>query len=799
MNATSTRPLRLALIGPPRWVDTEGREQELSATKLNSLLIYLACQGSGVSRGELAELFWSDSANPLHSVRQALSELRELFGDDFAPSGGYVSIPDGALVLDVQKLEELSTINDRAELEALIRGPFCAGLAFDYSQELRSWFEARERRVLEQVGASVRRIGLELLSAGRGAETQRLIDTGARIGLSAAALRQAVGLDSTVQTIRGEAAREGLGAIFALGAVSDGVQLAFVLGSDAELSQIQARASGEERANVVGVEGSRELGAGAIIGRLLDELAQQPGGAGQHPETERYRQQLQAEGERRGSGFRIADAGRALQDALLAVLDEGPLVLMLPLHRLPVPVVEVVAFALHDSDISGLTVLAHAADLRGLAGPGAYALAAGRDQFLQFVLAPELDPAQQESSESWLDLGLDWVEGNGRRRPRLLWVGTVAAAVAGGWWLSCEPAPTVAPWPEHDFIVCTGTDGDSYAFELHDAAARSFTTVSDPEMPSCMASGVGLPNGAGFVSIIRQPVANERQAAMVFDGLVGALVRVTPSADRSRRWRIEPLLSVDDYSAVRIAEPSVGGVMDQFAVQVKDPSGAYGTLVFDLDEVARGGDVVPRKVPNAGLLLDEVAIARDGRRLIWRAPDQPRLEVWVSPTLDSVPRRLIAGSTDWRVVDWIADTLWVERGRVGEAEDGSLEVGYVLESAPTEFMAITSNDWNDLGLQMSPDASRVCWFSERQGHYQGNVEWLDRATGQQAELDWPGRQGVCEWTPDGRGFFFRESVLLAEGAGSRTRLMYYEPGYDLPRVVRDVPGASTFLVDFIDR
>lgn len=131
------------------------------------LLAYLAVNGKGTTRDELAELLWPTvkKSRALHSLRQCLSSLRRNFGEDFDL---YVVVSDRTLALqnneldtDIDQLVELNRSN-KPSVDKLIHtynGNFLRGFSAR-SQEFDGWadiqrahFHAIATRILENTAS----------------------------------------------------------------------------------------------------------------------------------------------------------------------------------------------------------------------------------------------------------------------------------------------------------------------------------------------------------------------------------------------------------------------------------------------------------------------------------------------------------------------------------------------------------------------------------------------------------------------------------------------------------------------
>lgn len=119
------------------------------------------------------------------------------------------------------------------------------------------------------------------------------------------------------------------------------------------------------------------------------------------------------------------------------------------------------------------------------------------------------------------------------------------------------------------------------------------------------------------------------------------------------------------------------------------------------------------------------------------------------------PRALIGG-----------DTLLVEVERVGENEDGSLELALISLANPDSVIPITQNDWNDHAAKVSADGRYVAWISEEFGHYRSYAVVLDRLEDRRARIVVDGRVAALHFQGSGEG-------LLVDVHGSEGRETQY--------------------------
>ncbi len=136
----------LYALGEARLVDgpVVPRRKELA------LLAYVACQApKAVRREELAALFWGEreGSKARQSLRQALLELRRAIGPSLEVGPDRVSLPAGAITLDVALFEEDLTHGRLEQGVARWEGDFLEGFDDLGTEPFRIWLEAERQRL----------------------------------------------------------------------------------------------------------------------------------------------------------------------------------------------------------------------------------------------------------------------------------------------------------------------------------------------------------------------------------------------------------------------------------------------------------------------------------------------------------------------------------------------------------------------------------------------------------------------------------------------------------------------------
>lgn len=770
---SSSAPLTLSVVGPPV-ITRDGQASEVSLRKPLALLVYVAAVGHTVSRERIARLFWPDARRQAHSVRQALWQLRSQLDLDLAPNDSAVRVTDQQLVLDLAELGSIQAASDAPRLRQRVRGAFCEGLDFSYSPELQDWFDDFRHRALGQLAAASRRVAAELVSEGRADEARDLIQHVAVAGLSQVELRNAVfsGLD-----LLPEPGATQVGSVLLrdrIAALGDQTtqRLILVQGEAESVRHAVADACDrrEEPISLVDFSVEPAEGEARALGRLLDTLGSRPGGLGRSPRVEALRAVLGDPGAAKTALEDRGDVGWILGDAIDAVRDETPTVLLLGMTDLPLPFVDLVARSLRNGRMEGLLVVAWSPRAVDLVGPCAGALATSAEAVNRIDLRPQ--PS----------IGLPKPR---PRRVRALVATMVAVAVIVVGWVSRTQveADPAFPLPPHDLVLCTDVDGSPRLY-FRSLAGGFIERVSTEGFAGCGSRGLWLPtlNRLAFMSPVAGPPA------------VRDTLAPQPSVELELSIFEPGATPREDWSSRRLVESALPHLLDmdhQRALQERwllvwslDDAGRYSVAVVDardetVTQVASHLDVEPEARWHAERPL-----------LLWSVEQDGRGEIWGSSWPNIAPRPMLASNLPLRVRGSRGDTILVERGEFGDQEDGGLEIGFMRLSEPNAFEPLTNNDHNDHDASWSSDGRFLCWTSEERGHFASNVRLLDRETGELYVLDSETRRGFCEFAPDNRGIFFREY------RGEATEIRYYEPGMPEPMVVSDLPGQN-LLVDFV--
>ena len=172
-------------LGPLRFQDTAGRERRPTTRKTAMLAAYLAIHpGKRFSREAIAELLWGDKdeGRARHSLSQALSDLKNTFGDKLVGSDSqFVWSAADAVTADVGRLASIVPASaSRGELElfeTLHQGEFLQG--YDFGQPgLSNWLAAERERLRQRLHEALGRL-LECRLHAR--EYDAALETGQRV------------------------------------------------------------------------------------------------------------------------------------------------------------------------------------------------------------------------------------------------------------------------------------------------------------------------------------------------------------------------------------------------------------------------------------------------------------------------------------------------------------------------------------------------------------------------------------------------------------------------------------------
>ncbi|MBT6095510.1 MAG: tetratricopeptide repeat protein [Rhodospirillaceae bacterium] len=154
----------LRLLGGLEILNAAGEPVSIPGRKLQALLVFLATnRNSPPTRDALVGMFWPDrfDQQARQSLRQSISRLRKIFGDDDNPvlqsEGNHVSLDDLAVEIDVRTFERLiknGSADALSEALALYKGPLADGVHVD-GLNFQEWIGLERTRLHEMACAAL--------------------------------------------------------------------------------------------------------------------------------------------------------------------------------------------------------------------------------------------------------------------------------------------------------------------------------------------------------------------------------------------------------------------------------------------------------------------------------------------------------------------------------------------------------------------------------------------------------------------------------------------------------------------
>ncbi len=142
--------LELDLLGPVRLLSDGSTVAGRAAHRKNvALLAYLALARSRIAtREQLIGVLWPEKIDQAarQSLRQALSDLRSELGEDVITTSSEGLTMGAAVVVDVDRRDELHAAGELAAAAALVRGSFMAGFAVTGENAWDDWMMSQRQR-----------------------------------------------------------------------------------------------------------------------------------------------------------------------------------------------------------------------------------------------------------------------------------------------------------------------------------------------------------------------------------------------------------------------------------------------------------------------------------------------------------------------------------------------------------------------------------------------------------------------------------------------------------------------------
>ena len=139
--------LRLLTFGGLALERDDGPAPRLRPQRLAILAVLAGAGRHGVSRERLAALFWPDSDDPRHSLRQALYALRHEVAAEVVAGDGVLSLDPRVVNSDVIEFRAALAAGDRPAAALLAVGPFLHNFALPSSPEFERWAD-EERAII---------------------------------------------------------------------------------------------------------------------------------------------------------------------------------------------------------------------------------------------------------------------------------------------------------------------------------------------------------------------------------------------------------------------------------------------------------------------------------------------------------------------------------------------------------------------------------------------------------------------------------------------------------------------------
>lgn len=147
--------LRVRLLGRPG-LEHDGESRRLEGHKPWALLTYLLLEPRAPTRRELAELLWSETDDPLGSLRWSLSQVRKAMNPpaEIGERDGRIKIDAEVLVVDAGEL--LRGEWDETSIDDLVRGELLEGMSFGEAPSFDTWLQVQRARVATSAADALR-------------------------------------------------------------------------------------------------------------------------------------------------------------------------------------------------------------------------------------------------------------------------------------------------------------------------------------------------------------------------------------------------------------------------------------------------------------------------------------------------------------------------------------------------------------------------------------------------------------------------------------------------------------------
>ena len=148
-------PLRVRLLGRPG-LEHDGESRRLEGHKPWALLTYLLLEPRAPTRRELADLLWSETDDPLGSLRWSLSQVRKAINPpaEIAERDGRIKIDAEVLVVDAGELVRGEW--NETSIDDLVRGELLEGMSFGEAPSFDTWLQVQRARTATAAADALR-------------------------------------------------------------------------------------------------------------------------------------------------------------------------------------------------------------------------------------------------------------------------------------------------------------------------------------------------------------------------------------------------------------------------------------------------------------------------------------------------------------------------------------------------------------------------------------------------------------------------------------------------------------------
>lgn len=734
--------IRIEILGPFRVLGPTGDVVVIPRGKLTGLLAYLATELQGIERDALEALFWPDTSSlraRRQSLRQALYALRKLLGADPFVMGDRIRLDEEGSSSDYLDLQEALWEDDVEAGLALLRGIPFTDVPSDISVEFEHWIERRRADLQQRLASTIESHGRGALEEGEEDTVRRVLRSGVRAGLSEDALRTAIYRKHAADPswASASAGSSGIERLILRARPAAPFVVGLVVEEEAGWAEeVASRAMDglptEGRPQFVRLSGSAN--PASEVATMLEFLVGLPGGAAVRKGTIQLIGELRDAESRHDVEDRRVEIESALADALDAVLHEQALVLTVEAGELRLLTSSLLAHAVGLQGGEGLTLLIEGGEEEEFSSLPVRSLVLPAKEL---VLVRQTDGPTMPAATLSSHAEAPNIPDSAPIRHTAVAVLALLGMIAVG--ATVMSSASSRPLSTYDVLFCSSRSGvpQYYRWSAATRAVERFTGdtaahLVREESPRCRADLIASGNGT---------------------------VRLAIHTDSGIGWSTYPA----EWSRADVDR------LDTLLLFSADPRQAAFSL---------GYDRVLRLAEDNGW---EVA-SFDGTPSVatpLRRNDIP--DSWSDPWL--VFRRLAqSGHQDLfrlnvetlaveQLTDDPMDEAWgtlrgdsmlFARGRLGDAEDGSLEL--VLRDIVTDVETqLTDNTWNDYEVRWSASGRHICWQSEELGHYQSDIMVMDLRSRRAWNLsDSEGREHDCRFTPDGRAVVYRS---LSTGDG----------------------------------